>query len=1417
MRMIYSFHMRMLCLLMIFFGTFSQSAVAQWLNANPGHGGQLQHLICDPNTEGRMYLCSDMEGYYVSDDYGQHWAPYTFQSPFNNVFNIAVAKGNSDRMLLGSTYGAAVSQDGGENWTILEELIGTPVSAMTIDPADQNNMYFAPSWLEDLVRGFNEEGPRNVYRSIDGGTTWSKHTFASGNGPRNVLTINVHPANGEVLLASFAGLYQSTNQGQNWSLVEAPTGTGDCMGADITPDGQYIYVIYKRTDGNTGLYVRPYAGGDWTELDANGVMQAKAQVHWRPLVDPNSTGTTHHVMMGTLLRGGNGNENALLEGTFNVVGDNISGTVSEAFKYTGTENIADAGWNKYHGVSRTYDYFPASWKNYSQQRGALIMNQQTAMIGDLTDRLSWKTVSSYRVQTLNGRDFYRTTGTASTYNWDMAGTDNYVVATLADNGLVESYDGGFSWNQPAIVTQGNWNGDAAAVLKRENQPSIMLVATANGFGGAVQEWEGRLLMKTLNNLNGPSDTYTVLIDGKTANRKGLDASQNRISSIYVDPNVPERVYVSTIGGAYVTDNIHELIANNTEHYFRKITNGDANAQGRVIIGDPNDADVIYYRCANGTFRGDRSNTGNYSWTKLLINGSSNGMEGQWGSNGDLTTWANGDKSYVLITKGNSGTDMNFELYLSDDQGANFTKVVDRSMATAFHDPQWLTTFSAKTSFGGLVGHGNEFYFTFHVRQHGEAISKGIAFFKATLNEDDLSVNLEDYTGTIGANFMEFPVARRAKIWADETGEQHLYIATMGTGLWKRDLKKADAPTSVIEADRTEAEVPATIQFDGTKSTAVDGRTLVSYEWDFGDGTTAEGQTASHTYTEEGQYTVSLKVTDDAGEEDASSLRLKMIDNSVRANITVPFTRGFAPLYITLDGSSSKSPLSPITKYTWYQGTEVIGNTEKMTHFMAAPVEAKIKLVIENEAGETAASEVTIEVLKFTGEQDNYVKLLQEDMEGFEIIDPDNNGQQWGGEPKYGEVAEDNTAKIHYGRVWGIHESSGYNGASGKYSALIQPGEEIFSLQSLDVSGHEHVKLAFGMMKMSVVDGEAVPNNDNGEGMKFEYSTDGVNYTEISLVNRFGNPTATNPIWYWVTLEEEIPSVENLRLRWTRQGDANDYNTFWRVDDLLVTHPSGVSMTKPSMLVMSDKTSANKNEQVTFSTAIDGTASMIEWDFGTAATPRHAFGTGPHEVIFGKAGLQKVTAKAINQVGFSLAESQIVINERTEALFGEIVPSVDEAAKNQQVAFSFRTTDKIYSYKWNFGEDASSPTAEGAGPHFIAFSEEGWKTISVKVVATDGTTGEFTAEELIEILAGPLNNDQQSVISIYPNPATDHIRVDTALEQAQLVIFDLNGRQVLEQNLSFNTEISTANLSSGMYIVQIVAQGQLVETQKLLIK
>lgn len=60
----------------------------------------------------------------------------------------------------------------------------------------------------------------------------------------------------------------------------------------------------------------------------------------------------------------------------------------------------------------------------------------------------------------------------------------------------------------------------------------------------------------------------------------------------------------------------------------------------------------------------------------------------------------------------------------------------------------------------------------------------------------------------------------------------------------------------------------TVKFDGSRSS--DNFGIKEYSWDFGDGSTGDGKTASHIYSSAGTYTVTLTVTDESGNINADT-------------------------------------------------------------------------------------------------------------------------------------------------------------------------------------------------------------------------------------------------------------------------------------------------------------------------------------------------------------------------------------------------------------------------------------------------------------------------------------------------------------------------------------------------------------------
>ena len=83
---------------------------------------------------------------------------------------------------------------------------------------------------------------------------------------------------------------------------------------------------------------------------------------------------------------------------------------------------------------------------------------------------------------------------------------------------------------------------------------------------------------------------------------------------------------------------------------------------------------------------------------------------------------------------------------------------------------------------------------------------------------------------------------------------------------------------------TSGEAPLTVSFDASASSDPDGD-LLSYVWDFGDGNTDSGITASHTFDQVGNFTVTLTASD--GEFSGSAARTILGGTSGKSTLTAP--------------------------------------------------------------------------------------------------------------------------------------------------------------------------------------------------------------------------------------------------------------------------------------------------------------------------------------------------------------------------------------------------------------------------------------------------------------------------------------------------------------------------------------------------
>ncbi len=126
-------------------------------------------------------------------------------------------------------------------------------------------------------------------------------------------------------------------------------------------------------------------------------------------------------------------------------------------------------------------------------------------------------------------------------------------------------------------------------------------------------------------------------------------------------------------------------------------------------------------------------------------------------------------------------------------------------------------------------------------------------------------------------------------------------------------------------------------------------TIDTYAWDFGDGSTGSGQTATHTYTAGDTYTVSLTITDDRGGTDTETHDVVATANAVPV---AAFTTDINKLALSVDAGSSSDADGTISDYAWDFGDGSTGSGETATHTYTSGDTYTVRLTVTDDDGTT---------------------------------------------------------------------------------------------------------------------------------------------------------------------------------------------------------------------------------------------------------------------------------------------------------------------------------------------------------------------------------------------------------------------------------------------------------------------------------
>jgi len=205
--------------------------------------------------------------------------------------------------------GVYKSIDGGITWTSVGLQLTRNTGRIAIDPVDPDRVFAAT--MGDL---FGDNPERGVYRTTDGGTTWQQ--VLSMTDSTGAIEVVINPQHPDTVYASLwervrrpdrrhyggpsSGIYRSYDGGSTWTKLTSglPQGVDlGRIGIDISQSNPNVLyaTVTDYLGANIGIFKTVNHGNSWTDVTANFFPNAASYWYGRIKIDPTDPDIVYEI------------------------------------------------------------------------------------------------------------------------------------------------------------------------------------------------------------------------------------------------------------------------------------------------------------------------------------------------------------------------------------------------------------------------------------------------------------------------------------------------------------------------------------------------------------------------------------------------------------------------------------------------------------------------------------------------------------------------------------------------------------------------------------------------------------------------------------------------------------------------------------------------------------------------------------------------------------------------------------------------------------------------------------------------------------------------------------------------------------------------------------------------------------------